>query len=202
MIVVERGKPKEYRDTETKEEGFSVSQIRRIAYDPYAGIPEQTLAAARHRGTLLHRRFWRMLAAQDQLLEAPAMIAGLEGYCLSMDRWIQAHRVQPVLLEVPSMNHSLGYGGTPDAGILYEENIAVLTDLKTGAPTVTDPMQLIAYQKMEQYTGFKKLLDLYIQPDGKAAIERWITPAQRATQWPWFLSAIGVLKGRMNHACL
>jgi len=44
----------------------------------------------------------------------------------------------------------------------------VLCDLKTGAPTKTDPMQLCAYEHMDGYKA-DELMDLYLDADGGEA---------------------------------
>jgi len=179
---------------------FSVSQVRKMAHDTYAGISEDVLEPARRRGALLHARFWRVLAAQDHLIDMPKPIVGLEGYCLSMDRWVAQNQVLPVKLEETSWCEKLGYAGTPDALVLIgPKPIPTIIDLKTGAPTKTDPMQLLAYQKMTGYEGAKELLDLYIQEDGSDAKPVKVTPRMKATEWSWFLSALNLLKARRNH---
>jgi hypothetical protein len=200
-LFCHRGAAHEYRDEEQGVDLFSVSQIRKVAHDPYIGIPVDVLEAARMRGTLLHRRFWKVLAAQDGLMEMPAPITGLEGYCAAMDSWVVRNQVKPVRLEEPSASLKFGYAGTPDALVLYgKSQLAVLPDLKTGAPTKTDPMQLIAYQKMHGYEGATKLLDLYVQADGTFK-EVWVSKSTQAVEWAWFLSALGVLQSRVNHNC-
>lgn len=202
MLTAQRGQTREYRD-ETGAEFFSVTQIRRMAFDPYVGIPPATLEAARQRGTLLHRRFWKVLAAQNPLLgvSMPPVLPGLEGYCEAMDRWVREHHVQPVKLEEASCHRKMGYAGTADAQVWYDsKRILTLMDLKTGEPTVTDPMQLLAYRQMDGYEGSRKLLDLYVRADGRA-IERWVSVKDAAHQWAWLLAALGVLKGRLTHGC-
>jgi len=179
---------------------FSVSQVRKLAHDAYAGIPTELLVRAAQRGMKLHRRFWRVLAAKGGLMTWPEPIVGLEGYCASMDEWAVRSLVQPVLIEQPSWSAKFGYAGTPDALVrLWAKQTLTLLDLKTGQPTVTDAMQLLAYQKMEGYEEAKSLLDLYIHADGSAATEKLVTPAMKATEWAWFLSALGVLQSRVNH---
>ena len=194
-----RGAKHEYRETEQGIDLFSVSQIRKMAHDPYLGIPEQVMEAARHRGTVLHRRMWKVLAAQDHLMDMPPIIPQFSGYCKAMDTWVVKNQVKPVLLEESSASLKFGYAGTPDALVLLgSEQIPTLLDLKTGAPTKTDPMQLIAYSKMNYYESAKSLVDLYISEDGsyKAAL---VTPGIKATEWAWFMSALGNLQSRVNH---
>ena len=69
-IITQRGEPYEYRevlDGQASYLYFSVTQIRRVIHDHYALIPEHVLLAAQFRGTLLHTRFWKLLAWRDGL---------------------------------------------------------------------------------------------------------------------------------------
>jgi hypothetical protein len=197
-LTCTRGAKYEYKLDEVNL--FSVSQIRKVAYDPYRGIPAEVLAQAAQRGTRLHRRFWRVLAAKGGLLDWPQPLLGLEGYCASMDEWAVGSLVLPIRIEQPSWSLKLGYAGTPDGLVrLWPKQTLAIIDLKTGQPSLTDPMQLLAYHKMEGYEGATALLDVYIQADGSAAIERPVTPAMKVMEWCWFLSALGVLQSRTNH---
>jgi hypothetical protein len=117
-----------------------------------------------------------------------------------MDRWVSLNQVQPVKLEEVSWCEKLGYAGTPDAlALIGRDGVPTILDLKTGAKTLTDPMQLLAYQKMRGYECAKQLLDLYIQPDGSAAKPVKVSPGMKATEWSWFMSALGNLRSRRNH---
>lgn len=181
---------------------FSVSQIRKIAHDPYCGIPEQVLEAARQRGTLLHRRFWKVLASQAGLLPVPPPIPQFAGYCASMDEWVKRNHVHPLKLEEASYSLKFGYAGTPDALVtIGPKQFPALIDLKTGAPQKTDPMQLVMYHKMEGYEGAAYLVDVYIQEDGSKAKEARVTSGMKAMEWAWAMAALGVLQSRVNHGC-
>ncbi len=178
---------------------FSVSQIRTVAHNPYVGIPDAMLEAARLRGTLLHRRFWRVLAAQSNLVPMPAVIPGLEGYCQSMDEWVARNRVQPLTIEHTSVSRKFGYAGTPDALVwIGPKGVSAIVDLKTGAPTLTDAMQLVLYSKMEGYEAAGDLVDVYIRADGSRAKEARVTTGMKAVEWAWAMAALGVLQGRVN----
>jgi hypothetical protein len=129
----------------------------------------------------------------------PPVIPEFEGYCHSMDEWVVRNQVRPVKIEEPSCSLKFGYAGTPDALVtIGPKQFPALPDLKTGAPTKTDPMQLIAYSKMDGYEGAKKLLDLYVQADGTFR-EVWVERSIYASEWCWFLNALGVLQSRINH---
>jgi hypothetical protein len=179
---------------------FSVSQIRKVAHDPYVDISLDVLEAARVRGTRLHRRFWRVLASQAGLLPMPLPIPEYAGFCASMDEWVKRNQVMPVKIEESSLSLKFGFAGTPDALVRFgRKRRLTLIDLKTGAVNVTDPMQLLAYQKMEGYEEAVDLLDVYVQADGSYAVEKPVTAGMKATEWAWFLSALGVLQSRVNH---
>lgn len=179
---------------------FSVSQIRKVAHDPYLGLNADILEFARVRGAMLHRRFWKLLASRAGLLDRPATIKGFEGYCTSMDAWVERHDVMPVKIEETSCSLKFGFAGTPDALVRYGPKAKLLLmDLKTGAVNKTDPMQLLAYKQMDGYEEAEGLLDVYIQADGGRAVEQPVTPGVKVAQWSWFLNAMGVLQSRINH---
>lgn len=197
-LIIQRGEKQEYRDEETGRTFYSVTQVRKVAFDSYAGIPESVLEPARVRGALLHRRMFFCFASLEGLCEYPAVLHGLEGYCQSMDRWIERRKPTRVKLETTSCNDRYGYAGTPDALLniyLNKKWRTVLFDLKTGSPTKTDPMQLCAYEHMDGYKA-DELLDVYLDADGGEAKEQFVTKGQRCTEWSAFLNALSVLKWR------
>lgn len=197
-LITHRGFAYEYEETERRLKLFSVSQIRKVMHDGMAGIPLSVLEPARLRGTLLHQRFWKMLAWRAALCEMPPIIEAYEGQCRAMDRWAEENGVMPVKLEEPSLNLKLGYAGCVDTQCLYGgQEVMTLADLKSGEPQVTDPAQLLAYDEMAGYES-EQLLDLYVHADGTYT-EKWVTKKDKTLQWPWFLSALNVLKGRRNH---
>jgi hypothetical protein len=199
-FVCRRGEPYEYMDPERGLNLFSVSQIRKVAHDPYLGIPDEVLDEARTRGTMLHKRFMLVLAWRANLCNWPAIIQKYAGYCQSMDDWADRNNAEPVKFEEMSYSLKFGFAGTPDALVrIGKKRRLTLLDLKTGAVNLTDKMQLIAYHKMEGYEEADDLLDLYIQADGSFAVEKPVTKGEQATEWAWFLSALGVLQSRTNH---
>lgn len=201
-LICHRGAKHEYRETSHGIDLFSVSQIRKMAHDPYLGIPEQVLEAARHRGTVLHRRFWRLLASQVDLMMVPPAIPQFAGFCASMDEWVKRNQVRPVKIEEASCSLKFGFAGTPDALVRFgRKQRLTLIDLKTGMVNLTDPMQLLAYQKMEGYEEAVDLIDVYVQEDGSYAKEKPVTPGMKATEWAWAMAALGVLQSRVNHNC-
>jgi hypothetical protein len=198
-FLTHRGSPYEYEETESgRKDLFSVSQIRKVMDDSMSRIPAHMLEAARIRGTLLHQRFWKMLAWRAGLCSFPPLIAAYPGQCRAMDEWADKNNVLPRKLEEPSANFKLGYAGCADTQCLYGSmQILTITDLKSGGEQITDPAQLLAYDEMEGYRS-EQLLDLYVHEDGSYT-EEWVTKKDKIVQWPWFLSALNVLKGRRNH---
>lgn len=201
-LITQRGEKQEYRDEETGRTFYSVTQVRKVAFDSYAGIPEYVLDPARIRGLALHRRMFFALASQEGLCEYPAVLKLYEGYCQSMDQWIAKRKPTRVQLETASWNERYGYAGTPDALLhIYlgkgfcKKWRTVLFDLKTGAPTKTDPMQLCAYEHMEGYKA-DELMDLYLDADGGEAKEQFVTKGNRATEWACFLNCLAILRWR------
>lgn len=201
-LITQRGEKQEYRDAETGRTFYSVSQVRKVAFDSYAGLPESVLEPARVRGTVLHRRMFFCLASQEGLCAYPSIIPGLEGYCQSMDRWIEKRKPKRVKLETPSYNERYGYAGTPDALLnvylgkgFCKKWRTVLFDLKTGSPVSTDPMQLVAYSHMDGYKA-DELLDVYLDASGGEAKEQFVTKGNRASGWVAFISALNVLRWR------
>lgn len=204
-LIAQRGEQQEYRDEETGRTFYSVTQVRKVAFDAYAGVAEYMLEPARVRGTILHRRFFFAMASLEGLCPYPAVIPSLSGYCQSMDQWIEKRKPVRVRLETAGWNLRYGYAGTPD-GLLemllpINRKVSrirrVLFDLKTGAPTKTDPMQLCAYDHMDGYKA-DELLDVYLDAEGGEAKEQFVTKGQRATEWAAFLNALSLLRWRIT----
>lgn len=202
-LIAQRGKKQEYLDEETGRTFYSVTQVRKVAFDSYAGIPESVMEPVRVRGTILHRRFFFAIASLEGLCPYPAVLHQYEGYCQSMDTWIAKRKPKRIKLESASCNLRYGYAGTPDAlfDLLLPLNRKVsrirrvLCDLKTGAPTKTDPMQLCAYEHMDGYKA-DELMDLYLDADGGEAKEHFVTKGNRAVGWSAFLNALSLLRWR------
>lgn len=193
----QRGCTREYCDLDTQKKFFSVSQIRAMMLNPYQGVPASTLEAARQRGTLLHTRFWKLLAARGGLCEHPAIIDQYAGQCQAMDAWAEQHQVLPVRLEEPGCNHLYGYAGTPDAQVRYgPKQILTLVDCKTGTPIRTEAAQMYAYDEMEGYQS-EQLLDLYLREDGTYHEVRR-SAKDKSLHWPAFLHALNILTWRAN----
>jgi len=194
-LVTRRGQPYEYHDEETGQDFFSVTQIRTVMHNSYAGVSSEILEPARLRGQLLHTRFWKMLGARAGLCAMPPILHAYAGQCSAMDEWAETHQVTPITLEQKGVNRKLGYAGQTDTQCRYGVTRTItLADLKTGQPTLTDPAQLLAYNCME---GFKsaQLLDLYVKADGTYE-ERFVGLKERVAQWAPFLNALNLLRWR------
>jgi hypothetical protein len=197
-LACHRGERHEYEEVERGIKLFSVSQIRKVAYDPFVGLPKSILEPARKRGSILHRRFAMALYATEGLCPHPGVIEEYRGYCLAQDEWIKKNDVRPVKVEQASGSLKYGYAGTPDGLVTYgSKRTLTLMDLKTGAKQVTDAGQLILYKEMDGYQDTSTLLDLYIHEDGTYT-ETFVKKSDRVTQWAWMMAALGVLTSRAN----
>lgn len=196
-LIVERGKPYEYRDLDTGEKFFSVTQVRNIMWDGLSRVPFAVLEAARERGQRLHQYFALALGAQVDACAYPDRLRGLEGYCQAIDSWIEEWKPIPHTVEEPSCNRKLGIAGTRDADVTLADALGTIdiVDLKSGEPTPTDPVQLLAYHTMEGCTTRKRLFDLYIREDGTKEFKQ-IKPILHQSDWATFQNAIQVLKWR------
>ncbi len=199
MFIVERGARQEYVEKETGQRFWSVSQIRRMAYDSYAQAPMEQLEAARYRGQLVHRFLWKFLAHRTGLFAVPHVDPRIDGYCRSVMNWAVEHDVTAVMLEQTGVNRKEGYAGTIDGQVLYgPKHLLTLMDGKSGEKTVTDLMQLVLYDALEGFES-KQLVSVYFQADGSDAKEVVASRSDRITEWAWAMSALGVLRGRLNH---
>jgi hypothetical protein len=196
-LTVQRGALREYRNAETGREFFSVSQVRQVVA-PLPAIPHDLLELGRRRGRILHTRFWKLLASRVQLIERPAIIPEYEGYCQAMDTWADQHFVQPIELEEMVCSEPHGYAGTKDADVYYGKmSWTVRLDLKTGARTPTDAMQLLAYNEASR-VRYSRLMDLYIFGNGTYH-EEWVPLRDKAKHWPAFLNGLAILRWRCTH---
>lgn len=197
-LITQRGKKQEYRDEETGRLFYSVTQVRRVALDPYVGIPESVLEPARVRGTILHRRFFFAIASLEGLCPYPAVIQQYAGYCQSMDGWVEKRKPERILLEAIRCNLRHGYAGALDGlfkMVLIRKPRRVLMDLKSGQETATDILQLCAYEHMEDCQA-DEVMDVYLDAEGGEAKEQWATKGSRAVGWSAFCNAISLLRWR------
>lgn len=199
-LITRRGERFEYLEQEDKLDLFSVTQIRKVADDAYANVPAHVLEPARVRGSALHRRFFFAMASRRGLCAYPPVLEQYEGYCRSMDRWIEKRQPTALELEAPGMSRRYRYAGTKDALLLLTDrkrDRRTIFDLKTGQPTKTDAMQLVAYDHMDDGKA-EDLLDLYLDADGGEAVEAFVPTGKRAVEWAAFLSALNLLKWRIS----
>lgn len=197
-LVTRRGAAFEYYEQDERLDLFSVSQGRKEAFNSFRGVAPEILEAARVRGSVLHKRFFFAMAHLRGLCEYPKRIEAYGGYCDSMDRWIDEAKPTPLQLEATGLNRRYLYAGTKDADLLYSGRDKTIMDLKSGVRTCTDEMQLIAYDHMEGCKA-ERLLDLYLDKDGKRAKEVWVERAEMAAHWAGFLNALSMLRWRMKY---
>jgi len=199
-LIVQRGKPYEYKDAETGEQFFSVSQVRKVMWDGFDKIPYAVLEAARERGERLHTYFALMMGSRVQVCQAPEPIAEYAGYCTAINKWIADYRPIPKAIEEPSVDRKLGTAGTRDLDVVLPDtkrNRFEITDLKTGEPIASDPVQLMAYGFMEGCERHDRKFDLYVHADGTYDFKE-VKPILHQADWACFLNALQVLKWRTN----
>lgn len=197
-LITRRGERQEYYDIETGRNFYSVTQVRKVAFDSYAGVSESVLEPARVRGMILHRRFFFAMASLEGLCPYPAVTHQYEGYCQSMDQWIEKRKPERILLEAIRCNLRLGYAGAIDGlfnMVLIRKPRRVLMDLKSGQKNASDILQLCAYEHMEDCQA-DEVVDVYLDPSGGEAKEQWATKGNRASGWNAFQSALNILKWR------
>ncbi|MBF0260251.1 MAG: hypothetical protein HQL97_00260 [Magnetococcales bacterium] len=197
-LITRRGEPFEYFEETERLDLFSVSQGRKEAFNSFRGVQPDILEAARVRGTILHKRFFFAMAHCAGLCEYPKRIELYGGYCDSMDRWIDEAKPKPVKLEAAGLNRRYLYAGTRDADILYMGSDLTIMDLKSGVPTCTDEMQLIAYDHMDGCKA-ERHLDVYLDKNGGRAKEAWVERSEMAAHWAGFLNALSMLRWRMKY---
>lgn len=197
-LIVQRGKPYEYRDEETGERYFSVTQVRKVMWDGMDRIPYAVLEKARERGERLHTYFALLMGSMAKVCPEPEPLPDLSGYCRAIQQWALDVVPLPLLIEDPSVCRKLGIAGTSDllADLLANRGQYII-DLKTGEPTPTDPVQLLAYREMEGYQKVKGLFDLYVHADGTYDFKE-VKPNLHQADWACFLNALQVLKWRTN----
>jgi hypothetical protein len=202
-IVTRRGAPYEYYDSTTGRDLFSVTQIRKVIYDPYKDLDLRILEAARRRGSILHHRFFLAVAHASGDWDAyPERIEEFGGYCDSMDRWIEAVRPKAIRLEEKGWHLERGFAGQVDGLMtLTRHRYSGLSvgDCKTGMVNPTDKVQVTAYSHMELFKSHHQFL-VYFDADGGQAKEVWVDPGERGVHWAAFLSAMSVLRWRMRFA--
>jgi hypothetical protein len=196
-LICDRNKKQHYHDVESGRDFFSVSQIRKVLHDSYAGAPEVFLEPARQRGTSLHLYLALLLYARAGIRKMPNPWPGLEGYCDAIATWAERNQVIPLKVETPSVCVAHGFAGTPDCLASYgSKQVTAIIDLKTGSTeTPTDGIQLHLYKMMDGYTDARLLIDLYVKDDGTyKEVERKPDPIGVAAA----MNAISILRWRAS----
>lgn len=195
-LICRRGATFEYEEPERQLKLFSVSQVRRVMDDPFRYAKQDDLELARIRGNAVDHYFSMLLLSRAGCAPVPVPAVGYEGYCESVQRWVEAKKIEPIRVQEPSLNAKCRVAGTPEAQIRYgPKRIVTIPDCKTGIPTKTDGVQLLAYKTFEDYTDTRLLLDLYAQADGSMAEEEERQPDPRA--WAAFVGALAILHWRV-----
>lgn len=195
-LICERGKPYEYRDDTTGERFFSVTQVRTVMWDGFNKVPYHVLEEARIRGDALHVYFALRLGSLVGACERPDPLPQYDGYCRAIEAWIARDRPVPMAIEETSCNRKLGIAGTRDADVQIGRQYDIV-DLKTGAETPTDAVQLLAYHSMEGTERVTHLYDLRVYDDGTFDFEE-VLPIKHQADWACFLNSLQVLKWRAS----
>lgn len=195
MISCNRDKPLHYQDETTKKRYPSVSQIIEVLYgDRFQFANQSALRIAQERGKRRHILFGCLLLWKAGLVDKPIIEERDRLATDGMLKWMFINHVTALKVEEPSINQRDGYAGCPDAKILYsEKRVVCIPDLKTGGKAEAHAIQVQAYNKLDGYMDATLLMDLYVDDDGNVT-ESIITPNPH--DYAWFLSGLGVLKGR------
>src|SRR3990167_1898113 len=196
MIKCDRSKPLHYFDDVVGQHFPSVSQILDTLYgDRFAYVKPDVLAEAQARGTRRHLLFGVLVLRRAGLAPDPIIDPCDEAAARGLVKWIETHQVWPIQVEEPRVNEQYGYAGTPDLLCLYgRERKVLLVDLKTGIQDDAHKVQVQAYWRLMDYAGATVLMDLYVDDAGQVR-ESVVVPSPH--DWSWFLSGLGVLKGRL-----
>ena len=195
MISCNRTKLLHYQDEETKKRYHAVGQVIEVLYgNRFQFANQSALKIAQERGIRRHILFGCLLLWKAGLVDKPIIEARDNLAANGLVNWMIERHVRVVKVEEPSINLRDGYAGCPDAKILYgEKRIVCIPDLKTGGKSEAHAIQVQAYNKLDGYTDVTLLMDLYVDDDGRVT-ESLVTPNPH--DWAWFLSGLGVLKGR------
>lgn len=169
-LGIERGTKKEYVDLQNGKRYFSISQIRKEMFDPFANANSRDLQAARERGITLHRRFALAVASRSGLCPYPDVIPQYAGYCRCMDEWTKTLECEVIHLEEPDISTEFGFGGTAENLLRMPVGLGII-DLKTGAESRTDGIQLMLNSRLDNYREATYFADLYITENGPPRLE-------------------------------
>lgn len=170
-----------------------VSEILSILDNTYDAVPHRTLKTAAERGTALHALCTQHLASMIGLCWKPAEIeAEYSAAYLGFLEWVEAKRVQPIVVEQQGINIDDGYTGTPDALVRYgDESAQILVDLKFTASIIRrNFVQVQAYGRLDAYRQATRWTLVHIDPLSGRWREIPVIPNPR--DWIAFKSAISI----------
>lgn len=195
--TVDRTASQHYAD-DTGRRYWSVSQVRnRMDPGAFDRVGKDVLAKASLRGQLVHGYAALYLMYLDGLVQVPEVPEGYEGYCQAVR--LACDQLEPEVLDLEEIdgNLKMGIAGTKDflAGVTWKgkRNRVALCDWKTGAPTKTDPAQLMLYHTFPSNEHAEVLLDIYLRRDGTYTIVE-VKKKDHAHDWAAALNAIQALK--------
>ena len=147
---------------------YSVTEVL-SKYVDWGRIPEDILAAACQRGSLVHTacESYALIGYASRL---PDMY---HGYFISFKNWYKKYVAATILAEQRMDNLIFGFTGKPDFVFTLHTGEVALVDLKTaGALSKTWRCQLAAYEYLLSNNGVKvdTILSLRLRIDGGEAL--------------------------------
>jgi hypothetical protein len=171
----------------------------RILDDAYACVPQAAMEQAAKRGTELHKLCLSYLASQGGMCHEPLEIPKeYDAAYLAFVKWVIAFNVQPVAVEQYSISDKYGYGGTPDALVVYAgmQN-ETLIDLKFTASILRiNLVQIQAYWRLPLYATAQRALLVHINPVSGEL--KQVTVKKDPRDWSAFLNALSIYKWRLS----
>lgn len=171
----------------------SVSEIIRPLVD-YSMVPADILEAAREFGQHVHLACHLFDIGE---LDWASLDPALAPYVRSWERFIEESGAVVVASEQPVVHQPLGYAGTPDRVLMWNERF-VVPDIKSTSVVpksvgVQTAAYARAYQAMHSLSKEPERMCIHLQPD-KYRVHRRREP----TDWSMFLSCLNLW--RWNHA--
>lgn len=193
MITCDRAQPRNYESDGVRYYGVTTICHVMTGAQPYGD------QVAMDRGTDLHTIFSLQVGARAGRCRPPLVPTMYAGYYRSMQLGLDWLKVEPVLIERPSVSSVKGlpFAGTPDllAWVSYMgKKVLAVIDLKTGQKERWHAAQVMAYGKLTLYREADILGLLYINPDGELPTFDLVKPNPRT--WAAFQSALNLLLWR------
>lgn len=183
-LSVDRTAKRHYQDEHGRY--WSVSQVCEVL----TGGCEYYAPGSADRGTDLHQIFALRVGASMGWCEMPDLPEVYQGYDLAIQRWIEAKKPQPTMLERRLRHQTLPYAGQMDYIGMIGPDYGVL-DLKTGSKATWHSVQLHAYKQLIDKAS--KMWILYIDDTGTFS---QVPVKWSARDWAGFQNALSVLQWR------